>query len=1141
MRPNPRRDVVDNRKIANIESTEIPENVRQRIFERKLAYAFDLDKPASSRNVNEQTAVSERLRVGTRIKEAQSRNLTAKIKAPSTLCHIPLVQDSEFQRQIEIVTTAETDIAVASEVVPNNSVLSVDQTKFMQDEEIVTNMMMHLSSQSLEMVKQDFVDHGGDLELNEFVEVMMQYQPSSATEVEELNTVAQLCGLFSQVDINGDGSMEWAEFTSHIVESSQDRDNFRVDVIKNYNPSHVLDSVTPNFDSSIEQVYYVDELDYLIACDSDRTMKIYNANDCSLVKQAKGHLGVVHDVVYLTGNTSRNYLVSCANDSTMGFWDVSTLSMTQQMPTPGVQVALEWTGPSFSRLFSSDRNGIINTWDVNKLKNMGTLNGHTDMVMDLHSIPTMGVLASASLDSAIKFWDISTLTHRKSLPGHKKGVLSLSYSQEYRFLVSAGFDHDALVWNPYVERMICPLKGHTSSLVGVKVIPGTPEIVTADASGIFKIWDIRNFSCVQTFSGKDEYMKTDQVADDYSAGSDEFGADHKAIYELLGRDGLDSKALEASGNRLSLPKPSKTRRQFEQTCDLYNSKGVINCFAYATKYKRIVSASNKLRLFDYDQPADAFITDSAPTIGIIYNDQSLTFTTAGGTSVKLWDAQSGRLLRIYRDITDSEITALCLDDRKRKFIVGDHRGNVSVFNVSNGAKMKDLSSHNGEIVSIHSYSQIIISCSWDGKIKISDEADPEAVHILHELNHQVRVARIIKAVDGLAAEQLETENKLRDIKSRQLGSVSSDTSIQRDLTAVAFSPTHQLLASAAADTTLCVHRANTGVSETVLTGHQVEISCVVFLDPLPILASADTAGNIFLWDVSFLIMRSSYFARFSNSSHNASETGNHRALGVACMHWHPPTLNLYTGDEYGFARVWNLKNVLKLSCESKDSFFVTDIDSEPAFVGAIPKEMSFRVNKKMDVYKPQPEMKLCWRAHEKSIKSIGVIQVTGSDFVLATSSLDLRARIWSQAGHSIGSLFQGSAQDDSVDQSWSFPVDRTQQKNASINHAKEVMKELGLVSFDRKRLTTENSSLTKAVLPEEEIPTESTIVIQERAMTKLAEKFCLIPSAPITGHSNKDKALKRNLKQPPLERRLKLTQEELEAASALTIKLQKKR
>jgi hypothetical protein len=48
-----------------------------------------------------------------------------------------------------------------------------------------------------------------------------------------------------------------------------------------------------------------------------------------------------------------------------------------------------------------------------------------------------------------------------------------------------------------VDSLIFKLHGHSSSLVKVECVPHTPEIISLDSDGIVKVWDIRNFSCVQ--------------------------------------------------------------------------------------------------------------------------------------------------------------------------------------------------------------------------------------------------------------------------------------------------------------------------------------------------------------------------------------------------------------------------------------------------------------------------------------------------------------------------------------------------------------------------------------------------------------------------------------------------------------------
>ncbi|KAL8449728.1 hypothetical protein Emed_002983 [Eimeria media] len=60
-----------------------------------------------------------------------------------------------------------------------------------------------------------------------------------------------------------------------------------------------------------------------------------------------------------------------------------------------------------------------------------------------------------------------------------------------------------MVWSPCnMKKPICHLRGHPYSLCGVVVVPGTPQVVTADVSGTLRLWDLRNFRSFQTFGGR---------------------------------------------------------------------------------------------------------------------------------------------------------------------------------------------------------------------------------------------------------------------------------------------------------------------------------------------------------------------------------------------------------------------------------------------------------------------------------------------------------------------------------------------------------------------------------------------------------------------------------------------------------------
>lgn len=92
-----------------------------------------------------------------------------------------------------------------------------------------------------------------------------------------------------------------------------------------------------------------------------------------------------------------------------------------------------------------------------------------------------------------------TVTPIKVLQGHKRAVRELAYSEKHKIIVSCGFDLEVFVWNPYMEISIIKLDGHEHPLVGVNCLPQLNCFITADNKGMVRVWNILDYSCIQTF------------------------------------------------------------------------------------------------------------------------------------------------------------------------------------------------------------------------------------------------------------------------------------------------------------------------------------------------------------------------------------------------------------------------------------------------------------------------------------------------------------------------------------------------------------------------------------------------------------------------------------------------------------------
>ncbi|GLE04976.1 hypothetical protein PINS_up013960 [Pythium insidiosum] len=91
-------------------------------------------------------------------------------------------------------------------------------------------------------LRNEFQQKERGLTITEFVQVMMRFVQSSERNEEnsrlrnlsERQLIANLCELFAQIDINGDGSMEWEEFTSFIVDTGLTVKSHQLNSIQHY-------------------------------------------------------------------------------------------------------------------------------------------------------------------------------------------------------------------------------------------------------------------------------------------------------------------------------------------------------------------------------------------------------------------------------------------------------------------------------------------------------------------------------------------------------------------------------------------------------------------------------------------------------------------------------------------------------------------------------------------------------------------------------------------------------------------------------------------------------------------------------------------------------------------------------------------
>ena len=646
------------------------------------------------------------------------------------------------------------------------------------DNKMMKDVMMMLDSDNLADMKRAFIKYSNKLDIVEFADAMVSHLPRSAqaTPDAKRELLAKLALLFAQVDVNGDGEMEWSELTSYIVESHAGQ-QLELELPPLHAVPPLLDQSRLRCEQSIEQICYLEPLDLVLLCERPRpVVSIYSPRRAACIHELKGHRAEVLAVEHIA---AAGVVVTSGADLALCWWDCSGATpswrLRQRTNAPTSQQALRWCGGACGRedgdglLFSGGDDGVVHGWDVRRLELVVSMHGHRDgvthMLLLQQGDEQKELLASASLDGSIRLWDV-TLTpprERNVLKGHERGVACLAFAADYRILFSAGLDHQLLAWNPLSETIICSLRGHSAPIVQVAAMGRTAQLLSVDAAGDVCVWDMRSMSLSQEL----------QMSD--------------------------------------LP-----------------PKVAVSSLCVLPQHRQVLIAARRLWCFEGPEEVDQAYTALSPIAAGLYNPQARSFVTAAGRCVHIWDAASGRLLKELKDVTPTNITAICLDDRQRKLVVADHAGTIRVLNYANGALMKTMEPHRGEVSALLYVGarRHVISASWDRSLMLHDESVGD-----------------------------EAPRLLRRVAAPSHAS---------DITCAAFAPSMQLVATGGDDGTLQVWRLDERGQPHPLvrlckhaTSHDTNepgggkegwcITALAFLEPHPLLAAADAAGDVVVY------------------------------------------------------------------------------------------------------------------------------------------------------------------------------------------------------------------------------------------------------------------------------------------------------
>lgn len=316
-----------------------------------------------------------------------------------------------------------------------------------------------------------------------------------------------------------------------------------------------------------------------------------------------------------------------------------------------------------SSLFAAGfENGAIKVYEVATGKEIHTFIGHAAGIADICFVGS-DLVCSASHDATLSLWQTKQGIRVTSMRGHSRGVYGCAANKSGQTIVSVSWDTSIKVWEGRTGKLQSTLKTQGQHNTPINCVSFHPEgqlVVVGSWDATLKIWDTFNQKRLKVLKG------------------------HKSSV---------------------------------QAC------------AYAPSGRHIVSAG-------LDGEVKVWSTKSGTAVGTITGHHSavnsITYTPNGqylvtGSSdkvVKVWSGTIGQPVTSIGANDLGYVHRLVFNHQTQLVGAGYHDGHVRQFNLQTGAEVLTTRPHQAAIVGLANHTNLFMSASADGSMKVWDSSDP---------------------------------------------------------------------------------------------------------------------------------------------------------------------------------------------------------------------------------------------------------------------------------------------------------------------------------------------------------------------------------------------------------------------------------
>lgn len=392
--------------------------------------------------------------------------------------------------------------------------------------------------------------------------------------------------------------------------------------------------------------------------------------------------------------------------------------------------------PDGKRIVSASDNKTVYIWDVETLKEIRKLEGHTDRVDSAAFSPDGKQIVTASWDGTVRIWDAETGKEIHSLAGHLGSVYSAAFSPDGKRIVSAGWDQIVRIWDVETNKVIRQLEGHTHYVNSVAFSSDGKRIISAAKDNTVHIWDVRlnpeiklrrlkgHTSRVNFTAFSPDGTRIASASDDNTIPIWDVETG-KEIRKLEGHTNhVFSAAFSPDGERIVSASSDQTVRIWDalsgKEIRKLDTDDFVTFATFSPDGKQIVSVywdKEIVRIWNAETGEEILRpvghTASVSSTAFSPDGKQIVSASADNT-VRIWDVDTGKEIRKFEKHTDQVNSAAFSPDGKRIVSASDDK-TVRIWNAETGEEIHRFEGYSGNVTSA--------AFSPDGKLIVSADDD----------------------------------------------------------------------------------------------------------------------------------------------------------------------------------------------------------------------------------------------------------------------------------------------------------------------------------------------------------------------------------------------------------------------------------